>query len=313
MALKRKTVLILGAGASMPYGFPSGDELKMRIISSLENFPTLVGPATQLEHLTHEAQIEGYHVASFRDELAGASHVTIDRFLQKRPEFGAIGKLAIASTLIPLECDSLIPMFKPSKARPEDKQRVAGGWYKYFAQQLNLSSTDWGDGKLTIITYNYDRSLEHYLFTILKSTCKESQQECWKIFQEIPIIHIYGELGPYNPIGEGLPYGSSLNIETARVAAKHIRLMHEAKDDGLIEQSRTAVQDAEVICFLGFGYHAENIAPLAMKSREEGKKTLGTALGLTKHEKSRLKLGPYIGDVRDCTILTLLRESDVLG
>jgi hypothetical protein len=148
----------------------------MHIISSLENFPTRVGPATQLEHLTHEAQIEGYHVESFRDELAGASHVTIDRFLQNRPEFGAIGRLAIAATLIPLERDSLIPMFNPSKVGPENQKGVAEGWHKYFAQQLRLSSTNWGGGKLTIITYNYDRSLEHYLFTILKSTCKKSQQ-----------------------------------------------------------------------------------------------------------------------------------------
>jgi hypothetical protein len=311
MALTKKTVLILGAGASMPYGFPSGDELKMHIISQLENYPTLVGPATQLEHLTREANIEDYHVKNFRDELAGASHVTIDRFLENRPEFGAIGKLAIAATLIPFERSSIISMFIPSKVK--DQKRIAEGWYKYFAQQLRLSSTYWGDGLLTIITYNYDRSLEYFLFRILTSTCKKSQQECWDIFQTIPIIHIYGELGAFNPIDDGLPYAPSLNIETARAAAKNIRLMHEAKNEGLTNRSKTAVENAEVVCFLGFGYHPENIEPLAVKARTQGKRVLGTAYQLTKAERSRLKLGHYVDEPLDCRILELLKETDVLG
>jgi hypothetical protein len=308
MALKKKTVLILGAGASMPYGFPSGDELKQKIISNLEHFPRKGGPGTQLESIMREARLEDYHVTDFRDQLAGAPHMTIDRFLENRPEFEAIGKLAIAATLIPLEVDSVVRMFEPWKGHS-----CAEDWYTYFAQHLNLSSTYWGDGLLTIITYNYDRSLEYFLFRILKSTCRKSEQECRDIFKGIPIIHIYGELGPYNPIGRGLPYGVSLNSETARAAANNIRIMHEAKDEGLTNQSKTAVENAEVVCFLGFGYHEENLTPLGVKSHVQGKRVLGTAWDLTKEERSRLKLGLYVDDARDCKILELLRKSDVLG
>jgi len=313
MALKKKTVLILGAGASMPYGFPSGDELKNRIITSLASFPKRAGPATQLENLMHESGINPAKIQAFRDELSGASHVTIDRFLENHRDFEEIGKLAIAGTLIPFETDSIIPMFEPWKLRFEGQSRAEGGWYKYVAQQLNLSSTYWGDALLTVITYNYDRSLEYFLFRILKSSCDKSPEECWKIFQGIPIIHIYGELGAFDPLGDGLPYAPSLDIKVARAAAKNIRIMHEAKDEGLISQSKTAVENAEVVCFLGFGYHEENIAPLGVKSHVQGKRVLGTAWDLTKEERSRLKLGLYVDDARDCKILELLRKSDVLG
>ena len=297
----------------MPYGFPSGDQLKERIISSLESFPKRAGPGTQLENLMHQSGIDVDHVEEFRDELAGAHHVTIDRFLQNRPDFEGIGKLAIAAALIPFEHDSIVPLLFPWKARPETKACLVHGWYRYLAGELNLSVTDWGRGLLTIITFNYHRSLEHYLFTILKSTCGKSAEECWRIFLSIPIIHIYGQLGLYNPVGTGLAYGSPLELPIAREAAKNIWIMHESKDQGLIQQAKDAVREAELICFLGFGYHRENLAPLGITSDTPGKHILGTAYGLTEDERRRLDLGEYVDDARDCTILDLLRNTNVLG
>src|SRR5205814_2242901 len=115
--------------------------------------------------------------------LAGAHHITIDQFLQNRSNFERVGKLAIAATLLPFERDSIFPMLKPWKTHPDVTRQVAEGWYGYFAKQLNLSASGWGRGLLTIVTYNYDRSLEHYLFTILKSTCDKISRGMLENFQ----------------------------------------------------------------------------------------------------------------------------------
>jgi hypothetical protein len=114
-------------------------------------------------------------------------------------------------------------------------------------------------------------------------------------------------------VGTGLTYGSPLELPIAREAAKNIWIMNESKDQGLIQQAKDAVREAELICFLGFGYHRENLAPLGIKSDTPGKHILGTAYGLTEDERRRLDLGEYVDDARDCTILDLLRNTNVLG
>ena len=89
--------------------------------------------------------------------------------------------------------------------------------------------------------------------------------------------------------------------------------MHEAKIEGLVEKTRKAVEDANVVCFLGFGYHPENLAPLAVETGMAGRTIVGTAYNLTKAEQQRLNLGRYVDEAKDLTILKFLRETKVLG
>jgi hypothetical protein len=135
----------------MPYGFPSGDQPKERIISSLESFPKRAGPGTQLENLMHQSGIDVDHVEEFRDELAGAHHITIDRFLQNRPDFEGIGKLAIAAALIPFEHDSIVPLLFPWKARPETKAGLVHGLVSISCRRTESKRYRLGSGS----TYNH--------------------------------------------------------------------------------------------------------------------------------------------------------------
>ncbi len=63
--------------------------------------------------------------------------------------------------------------------------------------------------KLTVITFNYDRSLEFYLFRSLKSKFDKHDADTADVFEEIKIKHVYGRLAPFyweqnylNPNGE---------------------------------------------------------------------------------------------------------------
>ena len=72
-------------------------------------------------------------------------------------------------------------------------------WYEYLSVKLNSSFEEFGENKLSVITFNYDRSLEHYLLNSLINLHGKTCDECVKALAQIPIVHVYGQLGerPY--------------------------------------------------------------------------------------------------------------------
>lgn len=70
-----------------------------------------------------------------------------------------------------------------------------GDWYQYFCDKLNTSFEEFDQNKISIITFNYDRSLEHSLFTALKNSYAKNDRDCASKLKNIPIVHVYGQLG----------------------------------------------------------------------------------------------------------------------
>jgi len=48
-------------------------------------------------------------------------------------------------------------------------------WYEYLFNQLTTRFDDFEKNKLSILTFNYDRSLEFYLFTCMRATMSEQR------------------------------------------------------------------------------------------------------------------------------------------
>jgi len=121
----------------------------------------------------------------FREAFWKSGTVSVDAFLEGRPEFLDVGKFAIAYCLIPFESEA--NLFTP----PGDH----GDWYGYLSERLNRSFDEFEHNKLSIVTFNYDHSLEHYLFTSLLNWHGRSVDDCIGKFAKLPIIHVYGQLG----------------------------------------------------------------------------------------------------------------------
>ena len=107
------TVLVLGAGASIDYGFPSGVKLRQEIVREIrrgaEEFEegnkdprSLFGLLYQLEETPSPIETPA-KLVRFADALENSGLPLVDLFLERRPEFAEIGRAAIAVSLMRYE------------------------------------------------------------------------------------------------------------------------------------------------------------------------------------------------------------------
>src|SRR5262245_39612944 len=92
-----KTVFVLGAGASIPYGFPSAPGLRHLICTETTR------PGDPRHAILMEMDFTYEEVEQFRVALARSWASSIDMFLSTRKRFWEVGKAAIALTIATFE------------------------------------------------------------------------------------------------------------------------------------------------------------------------------------------------------------------
>jgi hypothetical protein len=270
------TVLVVGAGGSIPYGFPSGRDLTKEIIALLSDPGTIARqpPGLTLTRLGYPEK----DIIKFATELQLSRQNSVDAFLENRAEFVKIGKAAIAAILIPRE--------------RQDKLNGTDDWYGYLFNRLLLNLKEGAEAPLTIVTFNYDRSLDYFIYSGFEhSFCLSGAELNRKLFK-LKIIHVHGLLCPlplFAPANvPSRPYINDAGTDAVRVAADCIRIVHEAGDDDAeFVAARQALQNASRIEILGFGYSAENTRRLfgAFLKSTQGILARGSGFGMTRAEQ----------------------------
>jgi hypothetical protein len=283
---------VLGAGASAPFAFPLGRGLLLRVIEGLRSkgaFFQLLGACG----------FDGDHMTTFARELEMSMQPSVDAFLENRPEFLDVGK-AIAAALIPYESENNLQ-------RPRDGPH----WYEYLFNRLGPTRADYEQSQLSVITFNYDRSFEHFLFLALRASFGLTDDEGKALLQKVPLVHVHGQLGALDYISpEGRPYRSDPTPTIIRRYAREIRIVYEAvPDDPQFRQAHDWLSNAEVVCFLGFGYLKSNIERLRIDVVPTERYVFGSAFGLTTVEVDAIKL--MIGAHRDRLYFGRASERDV--
>jgi len=243
--ITEKTVFVLGAGASAPYGYPTGYELKNQVLDFLKT------ESNNLVRFGYEQEL----IQNFRDSLFFSATSSVDAFLEHRyDEFLEIGKLSIARVLTKYEIERTL--FKKNN------------WYQYLFGLMNAPFDKFGSNKVSFITFNYDRSLEHFFITAIKNKYGIGEEECAEKLKAIPIIHVYGLLDylPWQK-SDGREYKNkySGDFETMRKTGSNIKIIHEKEDierDPEFNRAHSLIEDAKKIYFLGFGYDSTNIKRL---------------------------------------------------
>jgi len=284
--ITKNTVFILGAGASADFGFPLGEKLREEIYSNLLKNSVDVTHMAQAFAGQWKDEIEDYKraIGKFAGSLRHASDYSIDAFLERfQNTYLKIGKMAIAQVLV----------------RYENHDRLFEGdnWYKILVNEMKRDATidNFHQNKASFVTFNYDRSLEHFLYTVLCSF-HEKASESWavNVIKQIPIVHLYGKLDPLHwensELGKGRTYGRQYFPAQFKGYKDGIGIVFESIGEETklnFEKAFALLEAAERIYILGFGFDAENISRLELTKLINGKRIiLATSYGLDNQRRA---------------------------
>lgn len=259
-----RTTIILGAGASVHYGFPTGEGLIDLIIDSSKwhNW-YMIGGDYYLDEL--------WHAKTFSNRLKNYDPISIDRFLsmyQEDKKFVEIGKKLISHVIV--KCQSA---YKSTRNNKEN-------WYKHLYDFI-FNEEDFDaclkNDRFQIITFNYDLSLEHFFHSRLENTPNISSEKAWEIFKNLneKIFHVYGSVYDYVETDvygkssqtryEGLlryaEKASHSNFEETSYCHNNIKIIGEERNfnDKKLKNVNLFTQASDRIFILGFGFDDMNL------------------------------------------------------
>jgi hypothetical protein len=250
------TLIVVGAGGSRELDMPTGYQLMQRIIQSIEKndeyttdngqgqfqdpvnqFLYLRGMPTGGAHEEKNKQFYETNLIPFRESLRNwlSTGRSLDAFLNSENvnEVGKqFGKFAIAYYILGQE-EWLLR---------ENLYAHRDNWLRFFLEQHLLPIKDdlqSGKCSVKIITFNYDRNIEHFLYTFLRHV--EPRIPGWEksvgfdkaksIIDRFDIQHVYNPLAPLewqNHDSEFIHFGERNNNKQALAyASRAVQLIGE--------------------------------------------------------------------------------------
>ena len=315
-------VFIIGAGCSVPYGFPTGREL----MQSLKNFnygrkfPRDTYDTSDIflvdlyqEHFGYSstdnkiryqsdyAKILPYQeheklynqlmdeiVLPFSQSIRHSMMVSTDEFLknrlgQKQNEQADFGKRLIAYEIL----------------KAEQASRLGNiDWIQHLLSQIDQQS-NWKEilKQTVFLTFNYDRVLEYCIFLYLTSDKQYADADAHAFIKEMQIHHVNGFIGSL----EEIPFGAVENGKYHEIAGRMATVWEKRqnRDESEKEKYQGFLKNAQRVYFMGFSYIPDNLDSIGISRGAEiirNAKVYATAMGLS--SQNRLRISSYL-DLKD--------------
>jgi hypothetical protein len=325
----RSIALIVGAGASFEYDMPLGLKLAADIAENLkfrfEHYqPTPISGDPELFNILfrkfHQDRdtLNRYTRAGNDLSAAISSSVSIDDAmyqLSENPEAITLGKLGIIRGILKAESQSTLRYSRETGRLDEAAGR--DGWIEQLFSMaisgLRRAQIHTAFDNITFINFNYDRCIEHYLFWSLQRIGIE-QAEAEQVVSNLKMIRPYGGLGTSLPNARGgIPFGYNGTTDPFAMMDRIRTYTESAIHDG--ELLGDILHRAELVLFLGFGFHAQNLkllqldhprSPYVMATVKKIHPANLDDLRLALHRTLRLPPEPI--ELYDMTAPELLRE-----
>jgi len=295
---RKKTIFVVGAGASHEIGLPLGSGL-MKDIANVLSFPAspngqFTGDRDILDALRRRAGQRNHNIEWWLDGARKIKNnmalaISIDNYINDHKGDERIqlaGKLAILKTIFNAEkASKLHPVHYDSETGGIPFEKLQETWltslFKMLIQNRSVPSSIFDN--FSIICFNYDRCIEHFLFWAIKSYYHLTEGDTKNIMETLSIHHPYGTLGPlpWQDMQKGIAFGGGNNPLYLSDLVPLIRTFtEEIGDNESLAKIQSLWQGAEQIIFLGFAYHPMNLDILGA-AKSPLKKIFGTSLGLS--------------------------------
>ena len=315
-------VFIIGAGCSVPYGFPTGAMLMQKLkdfdygtkfprdphdtsdiflvdlyqehfgYSSTENKIRYKNDYAKIlpypEHEKIYNQLMDEIVLPFSRSVRNSMMVSTDEFLKNRLSQEKSNEVDFGKRLIAYEI-----------LKAEQTSRL---WNIDWIQHL-LSRIDQQDNwkeilKQTVfLTFNYDRVLEYCIFLYLTSDKQYADADAHAFIKEMQIHHVNGFIGSL----EEIPFGAAENGKYQEIAKRMETVWEKRLNRNESEKERYQgfLKNAQRVYFMGFSYIPDNLESIGISRGAEiirNAKVYATAMGLS--SQNRLRISTYL-DLKD--------------
>ena len=276
--IRTKTTFIIGAGASCELQLPSGAELVTKIAQALdfERYGAELQTRDSVLLLQYLAKAAsrvgngeaGLHAAALRIRTAAKLGGSIDSILEQHNGDALVltcCKLAIVHFICQAEAKSALRL----TPRIEGDLPLQGTetWLYHLARLVTSgvprSQAERCLDDLSIICFNYDRSIEHFMpHAFVMAFGMDLAEAKRLIAAKLKVIRPYGSIGrlPWQP-GEmpDCEWGTEAPLNIHNLAAQIRTLSERENDRQLLMSLQNSVASAKRLILLGFGFQPQNI------------------------------------------------------
>ncbi|UPJ31019.1 hypothetical protein [Bradyrhizobium sp. CW1] len=271
---KQPVVFVVGAGASVDFGFPLGATLASNIAEDVNFYfdhykssePTR-GDQSLYWLLRQKFQNDADKLNRYMQGgqlLASAltTAVSIDDALYRLdqwPEIVELGKACILKNLLKCEAGSELRL-DPRTGRTSPDAGKNGWIEQMFLMAIsNLRRSEFREAfrNVTFVNFNYDRCIEHYVLGALQRQGL-TEEDAAEIVGELNMIRPYGSLGSIVRGGKDyLPFGH--RVTDVFSLTQRIRTYTESAALHDPDHVERVMAQATMTIFLGFGFHRQNM------------------------------------------------------
>lgn len=308
--MERKTVIVVGAGASREFGLPIGLELQKTISSMLDirlgrHGVGRSGNAKIIEtcRMFQSGDVQAYHEAGRLISLGVGLTDSIDNFLDKHSNDDKVqymGKLAIAKAISDAELGSSLARYRSdnrsSFSMSEFDKTWLHGLFRNLQRGIHVENVETIFDNVSFVVFNYDRCIEMFLLEALVRAYGIKMRKAADILKRANIYHPYGSLGSLPIMGDvpkdslrfgGVDYHPSDDLHN--IAKRISTYKEEVRDGGELSQAREWIIEADQLVFLGFAFHPQNVKLLSPSCEISARRILGTSFSISEFNQQEIQ------------------------